>query len=94
MKPTALGEFVVLVAEDEKKKAPSLIHIPDMAKSLPEIGVVVNVGEGILTSSGTRVALGVKEGDKVLFKKFNASSIRVEQVEYYLVRYQDILCTL
>jgi len=50
------------------------IVIPDTAKEKPQEGTVIAVGKGKVSDKGDRVALEVKEGDRVLFAKYAAPS--------------------
>jgi len=75
--------------ESEEKTAGGII-IPDTAKEKPSQGVVVAVGEGRFNPEGKRIALDVKEGDKVLFGKYAGTEVKLGGVEHLIMREEDI----
>ena len=70
------------------------IIIPDTAKEKPQQAEVKAVGNGKLLDTGERVALDVKAGDRILFGKYSGSEIRVEGVEYLILKEDEILAVL
>jgi chaperonin GroES len=70
------------------------IIIPDSAKEKPQEGEVVGVGNGKLLEDGTRAAIDVKLGDRILFGKFSGSEVKIEGSEYLVVREDEILGVL
>ena len=52
--------------------------IPDTAKEKPQEGVVIAVGSGKLLDNGDRVALEIKEGDRVLFAKYGGTEFKLD----------------
>jgi len=67
------------------------IVLPDTAKEKPQQGEVVSVGSGRLLENGQRVAIDLKAGDKVLFSKYAGNDIKIDEVEYLILRESDIL---
>jgi chaperonin GroES len=67
------------------------IVIPDTAKEKPQEGEVVAVGNGKKLDDGTRLAMDVKVGDRILFGKYSGSEIKVDGQEYLIMREEDIL---
>jgi chaperonin GroES len=67
------------------------IIIPDSAKEKPAEGEVVAVGPGRLNDKGDRVAIDLKVGNKVLFSKYGGTEVKIEGVEYLIMREDDIL---
>jgi len=51
----------------------------------------VAVGSGRLLDSGTRVAIDLKAGDKVLFSKYAGNEVKINDVEYLILREADVL---
>ena len=91
-----LSDRVVVrpLTDDEMgSTSPSGIIIPDTAKKeKPEQGVVIAVGPGKLAEDGkTRMPMGVKEGDRVVFAKFGYDEVKVDDSEYYIVSEGSIL---
>jgi len=67
------------------------IIIPDTAKEKPQEGNVLAVGPGKLQDDGTRRAVGVVVGNKVLFGKYAGTEITVEGEELLVMRESDLL---
>jgi chaperonin GroES len=67
------------------------IIIPDTAKEKPQEGEVIAAGEGKYKDDGTRQALDVKVGDRVLFGKYSGSEIKIDGEEYLIMREDEIL---
>ncbi len=84
-----LGERVLIEAIAKEETTASGIVLPDTAKEKPQEGKVVAVGSGTL-KDGVRVALEVKEGDRVLFSKYAGTEIKYEGKEYLIMRESDI----
>jgi chaperonin GroES len=82
--------IIVKRLEAESKTAGGII-IPDSAKEKPIEGKVVAVGEGAIDSNSKRVALTVNEGDIVLFAKWGGTEIKVDGVEYLIMKESDVL---
>ena len=85
--------LVEAISEDEITKAG--IILPDTVdKEKPEKGKIVAVGSGRLKDDGTRIALEVKVGDIVFFKKYSPDEIKVDGKEYLILSESDILAIL
>lgn len=67
------------------------IVLPDTAKEKPQKGEVVAVGPGRLLDNGQRVAIDLKAGDKVLYSKYAGNEVKIDDVEYLILRETDIL---
>lgn len=92
MKVTPLHDRVVVKRLEEKGEVVrGGIVIPDTAKEKPQEGEVIAVGNGRILDNGTRVAMDVKAGDRVLFGKYSGSEIKVDGQEYLIMREDDIL---
>ena len=76
--------------EGEEKTAGGLI-IPDTAKEKPAEGIVVSVGAGLRDDDGERIALDVKEGDKILFGKWSGTEITLDGDEMLIMKESDIM---
>jgi len=70
------------------------IIIPDSAQEKPQQGEVVAAGNGALLESGKRVELDVKAGDRILFGKYSGSEVKIDGVEYLILREDEILAVL
>lgn len=92
MKIKPLGDNVVLkpIVKEEKKK--SAIVLPDtIEKEKTEIAEVIAVGEGKLLSNGKRSEMGVKIGDKVLYKKYGPDEIKIDDEDFLVCSVNDVL---
>lgn len=90
-----LADYILIEPDTVKEKTKSGIFLPATAeKERPEQGRVVAVGAGKRKSSGERIALEVKVGDKVLFTKYGPNEIAVDGKEYLITREEDILAIL
>lgn len=76
--------------KDEEKTKGGII-IPDTAKEKPQEGEVVATGNGKILDNGTKQALDVKVGDKVLFAKYSGTEVKIDSEEYTIMREDDIL---
>ncbi|WP_166825942.1 co-chaperone GroES [Thalassoroseus pseudoceratinae] len=94
IKLVPLGERVVVKRAEAEETTAGGIVLPESAKDKPQRGEVVAVGEGYTKSDGTKVALTVKEGDKVIFSSYAGEEIEVGDDVLLLLREGDILCTL
>jgi len=79
--------------ESDEKTAGGLI-IPDSAKEKPAEGQVVAVGAGAKDEAGNRIAMDVKEGDKVLFGKWSGTEVTVDGEELLIMKESDIMGTI
>ena len=86
-----LYDRIVVKRIDEKETTRHGIIIPDSAQEKPQEGEVLATGHGKRLEDGTVVALDVKTGDRVLFGKYSGSEIKLDGVEFIIMREDDIL---
>jgi chaperonin GroES len=86
-----LGERVVVKPLPSEEVTKSGIVLPDTAKEKPQEGEVVAVGSGRLLDNGSKVAIDLKVGDKVLFSKYAGNEVKINEVEYLILREADVL---
>jgi len=89
-----LGDRVLIQPVDEKDQKKGGIIIPDTAKEKPQEGKVVSVGPGKKTDEGKLIPMNVKKGDKVLLPKYGGTEVKIDGVEYQIVREEDILAVI
>ena len=90
MKLVPLGDRVVLkqlVAEETTKSG---IVLPGQNKEKPQQAEVVAVGPGGMVD-GKEVKMDVKVGDSVIYSKYSGTEVKLEDVEYIIVKQSDIL---
>ena len=93
MKLVPLGDRVVLkqlVAEETTKSG---IVLPGQNKEKPQQAEVVAVGPGGVIE-GKEVKMEVKEGDQVIYSKYEGTDVKIEEEEYIIVKQSDILAIL
>ena len=88
---TPLHDRVIVRRIEEGEQVRGGIIIPDTAKEKPQEGEVVAAGEGKYKDDGTRQALDVKAGDRVLFGKYSGSEIKIDGEEFLIMREDEIL---
>ncbi|MBC3536194.1 co-chaperone GroES [Megasphaera hominis] len=89
-----LGDRVVIRVLEQEEKTASGIFLPDTAKEKPCEGEIVAAGPGKLQEDGSRVALDVKAGDKVIFSKYAGTEVKYEGEKLLIVSERDILAIL
>jgi len=94
MKVRPLHDRLVVRRIEEKETVKGGIIIPDTAKEKPQEGEVVAVGNGKVLENGTKVAMDVKAGDRVLFGKYSGTDIKIDGQEYLILREDEILAIL
>ena len=76
---------------EEKEQVRGGIIIPDTAKEKPQEGEVLAVGNGKVLDNGTKIALDVKVGDKILFGKYSGTDIKIDGQEVLILREDEVL---
>ncbi len=94
MKFRPLHDRVVVKRIDAEEKTAGGIIIPDTAKEKPSQGEVVSVGPGGRDESGKLIPLDVKTGDRVLFGKWSGTEVKIDGVEYLIMKESDIMGVL
>ena len=89
-----LGDRVLVKAVERAEQTKSGLFLPDTAQEKPQEALVVAVGNGKLLDNGTRIAIDVKPGDKVLYSKYAGTEIKQEEEEYLILRESDILAVI
>ncbi|HYO43435.1 MAG TPA: co-chaperone GroES [Candidatus Limnocylindrales bacterium] len=86
-----LGDRVVIKPSPREEMTKSGIVLPDTAKDKPQEGVVLSVGPGKVLDDGSRSAMDVSVGQKVLYAKYAGTEFKVESEELLIVSEKDIL---
>lgn len=86
-----LHDRIIVKRLDEEEQIRGGIIIPDTAKEKPQQGEVIAAGEGKFRDDGTRQALDVKAGDRVLFGKYSGSEVKIDNEEYLIMREDEVL---
>jgi chaperonin GroES len=94
MKVRPLHDRMVVRRIEEKETAKGGIIIPDTAKEKPQEGEVLAVGNGKILENGTKLALDVKVGDKILFGKYTGTDIKIDGEDVLILREDEVLAVL
>jgi chaperonin GroES len=93
MKLKPLADRVVLKQRAAEERTASGLFLASSAQEKPEIYDVIEVGPGGLVD-GNQVEMIVKAGQQVLVGKYSGSKVKLEDVEYTIVRQSDILAVI
>src|SRR5215813_9255927 len=85
--------IVVKRIEEDETKVGGLF-IPDSAKEKPQKGEVVAVGKGKRGDDGKLIPPDLQAGDRILFGKYSGSDIKMDGVEYLIMREDEVLGVL
>lgn len=80
-----LADRVVAVREKAQTKTASGLYLPDTAKERPVVASIVAIGPDVKT---------LKVGDKILYKEYSTTDIKIDDVEYLIVKAEDVLATI
>ncbi|MFA6553481.1 MAG: co-chaperone GroES [Patescibacteria group bacterium] len=87
MKLTPLGDRIIVKAVTEEEVTKSGIVLPDtVEKEKKEEGEIIAIGEGEKVKK-----LGLKQGDRVIFGKYSGEEVKIEEVEYKVLKEEDVL---
>lgn len=93
MKLKPLADRVVLKQNVAEERTSSGIFLTASAQEKPEVYEVVEVGPGGMVE-GNEVKMIVKAGEKVLVGKYSGTKVKLDEVEYTIVRQSDILAVI
>jgi chaperonin GroES len=85
-----LGDRVVIKSVEQDETTRSGIVLPGSAKRKSIMAEVVEVGPGGLVD-GKEVTMHVRKGDKVLYSQYSGMEVKLDKIEYIIVRQSDIL---
>ncbi len=89
-----LADYVVAEQEEAVTKTASGLYLPDKATEKPKIAKVLAVGPGKVGDDNERVPVGVKKGDRVVYKSYGPTEVKINDKEYILIREEDILAVI
>jgi chaperonin GroES len=89
-----LHDRVVVKRIDAEEKTAGGIIIPDTAKEKPQQGEVIAVGPGGRDETGKLIPIDLKVGDHVLFGKWSGTEVKLDGVEYLIMKESDIMGVL
>lgn len=80
-----LADYIVAQAEEAQTKTASGLYLPEKAAEKPKVAKVLAVG---------KEARQVKVGDRIIYKSYSTTEVKVGTDEYILVREEDVLATV
>lgn len=87
-----LGDRVLVEPiEQEETIAGGMLVLPETAKEKPQQGLVVAAGAGRRDDAGKRIAMDVKQGDRVLFAKYAGTEVKLDGKKLLIMKETDIL---
>jgi chaperonin GroES len=94
MKFRPLHDRVVVKRLDAEEKSAGGIIIPDAAREKPSQGEIIAVGPGGRDEAGKLVPLDVQVGNRVLFGKWSGTEVKIDGVDYLIMKESDIMGVL
>jgi len=89
-----MGERIVIERQQSEETTAGGIVLPNSAQEKPARGTVVAIGSGKLLDDGTRADSQLKNGDQVLFSSYAGETVEIDDVEYLLMREDDVLAVI
>jgi chaperonin GroES len=89
-----LHDHILVERIEAENKTKGGIIIPDTAQEKPMEGKIIAVGEGAYDNNGKRVALDVKVGNRVLFKKWGGTEVKIDGKELIILKEADVLAVI
>ena len=80
-----LGDYIVAKSEEAETKTASGLYLPDKAQEKPKTATVVAVGPDVKQ---------VKKTDRIVYKSYSTTEVKVGDQEYILVKEEDVLATV
>lgn len=80
-----LADRVVAQVEEAKSQTASGLYLPDSAKEKSKVAKVVATGSDVKT---------VKTNDRIVYKEYSTTEVKVDGVEYLIIKEEDILATI
>src|SRR6202789_3498239 len=94
MKFRPLHDRVVVERIEPEAKSAGGIIIPDTAQEKPSQGEIIAVGPGGRDEAGKLIPIDLKKGDRVLFGKWSGTEVKIDGVEYLIMKESDIMGVL
>ncbi|MFZ2803985.1 MAG: co-chaperone GroES [Patescibacteria group bacterium] len=90
-----LNDRVIVKAVAKEEMTKTGIILPGSSdKERPEQGEVIAVGPGRMLENGSRAAMSLKVGDKIVFKKYSPDEVKIDNVEYLVVGEGDVMAVI
>ncbi len=90
-----IGDHLIVKPVAKEEMSASGIIIPETVnKERPERGEIIAVGPGRMLENGQRSVIDVKVGDQVVFKKYAPDEVKVDDVEYLVIKADDVMAVI
>jgi len=89
-----LGDRLVVRPTPREEMTKSGIVLPDTAKERPQEGTILAVGPGRILDDGTREAMDVSVGQRILFQKYAGTEFKMDDEELLILSQKDILAVI
>jgi chaperonin GroES len=86
-----LPGYVLVEPAETQKQTESGIYLPDSHDEKPQQGTVLAVGADWVTEHGATIKASVKKGDTVVYKKWGGNDVKIGDIEYQFLKFEDIL---
>jgi len=83
--------YVLVEPNESESKTESGIYLPDSHDEKPQEGTVLAVGGNWTTEQGAKITPPCKRGDMVVYKKWGGNEVKIGQIEYQFLKFEDIL---
>lgn len=89
-----LQDYVLIEPLDQETTLPSGIVLPETAKEKPQKGVILAAGPGKSNDKGEIKPLSIKIGEKVMYKKWGGTELKIENKSLLLMREEDLIAVI
>ncbi|NTW23036.1 co-chaperone GroES [Candidatus Falkowbacteria bacterium] len=88
-----LSDYLVVKTVTEEVTKSGIVLPDTVSKERPQQGEVIAAGEGKILESGQRAPMGVKVGDKVMFRGY-PQEVKIEGEEYLIIKESDVVAII
>lgn len=88
-----MAGYVLVEPAQAQKQTASGIYLPDSHDEKPQHGTVLAIGEAAMVE-GQKVECPVKKGDKVIYKKWGGNDVKIGDIEYQFLKFEDVLAII
>lgn len=89
-----LAGYVLVEPAQSQKQTASGIYLPDNASEKPQHGKVLAVGDSVWESGVKEIKSPVKVGDRVIYKKWGGNDVKIGDIEYQFLKFEDVLAKI
>ena len=89
-----LGDRLVVKPTPREEMTKSGIVLPDTAKERPQEGTIGSAGPGRILDDGSREAMDVSAGQKILFQKYAGTEFKLDEEELLILSQKDVLAVI